>query len=71
LLFTLVNIARFLDVESEEVLAQTIDRFSRRFHHIETKLRQANRGFDQSSIEEMDRFWDEAKKLEAQTKLAK
>jgi tetrapyrrole methylase family protein / MazG family protein len=67
----LVNIARFLDVESEDVLAQTIDRFSRRFHHIEAKLRQANRNFDQSSIEEMDRYWDEAKRLETQRKLAK
>ena len=71
LLFTMVNIARFLDVESEDVLARTIDRFMRRFQHIEAKLRQVNRGFDQSSIEEMDRYWDEAKQLEAQGKLAK
>ena len=38
---------------------------------INAKLRQANRGFDQPSIEEMDRYWDEAKQLEAQGKLAK
>ena len=62
LLFTMVNIARFLDIESEEVLAQTIDRFTRRFHYIEAELRQANKEFAQSSIEEMDRYWDEAKK---------
>jgi MazG family protein len=66
LLFTMVNIARFLDVESEEVLAQTVDRFTRRFHHIEARLREAGKTFDQTSIEEMDRFWDEAKKLEKQ-----
>jgi tetrapyrrole methylase family protein/MazG family protein len=66
LLFTMVNIARFLDVESEEVLAQTVDRFTRRFHHIEARLREAGKEFDQTSIEEMDRFWDEAKKLEKQ-----
>ena len=71
LLFTMVNIARFLDVESEEVLAQTVDRFTRRFHHIEARLRQADKSFDQSSIEEMDRYWEEAKKIEAQRKLAK
>ncbi len=65
LLFTMVNIARFLDVESEEVLAQTVDRFSRRFHHIEARLRQANKDFNQSSMEEMDRYWEEAKKIEA------
>ncbi len=70
LLFTMVNIARFLDVESEEVLAQTVERFTRRFHHIETRLRQANKEFDQSSIEELDRYWEEAKKLEAQGKSA-
>lgn len=68
LLFSLVNLARFLDVEAEEILAQTIDRFTRRFHHIETKLRKANKSFDQSSLEEMDRFWEEAKRLEAREK---
>lgn len=70
LLFTMVNIARFLDVESEEVLAQTVDRFIRRFHHIEARLRQDKKEFDQSTIEEMDGYWEEAKKLEAQGKLA-
>ncbi|MGH7871123.1 MAG: nucleoside triphosphate pyrophosphohydrolase [Candidatus Binatia bacterium] len=69
LLFTMVNIARFLDVEAEEVLAQTVDRFTRRFRHIERRLGQADKSFDQSSLEEMDRFWEEAKKLEAQTKI--
>jgi len=68
LFFSLVNLARFLDVEAEEILAQTIDRFTRRFHHIETKLQQANKSFDQSSLEEMDRFWEEAKKIEAREK---
>jgi nucleoside triphosphate diphosphatase len=70
LLFTMVNIARFLDVESEAVLAQTVDRFTRRFHHIEARLRQDMKAFDQTTIEELDRFWEEAKKLEAQGKLA-
>ena len=68
LLFTMVNLARFLDIESEEVLAQTVDRFTRRFHHIEARLREANKTFDQSSLEEMDRFWDEAKQVEKQEK---
>jgi tetrapyrrole methylase family protein / MazG family protein len=68
LLFTLVNIARFLDVEAEDVLARTIDRFTQRFGHIETKLGQAKKTFEQASIEEMDRYWEEAKKIEAQEK---
>jgi uncharacterized protein YabN with tetrapyrrole methylase and pyrophosphatase domain len=68
LLFTMVNIARFLEVESEEVLAHTVDRFTRRFQHIEVKLKEANKSFDQTSLAEMDRLWEEAKKLEAQAK---
>jgi tetrapyrrole methylase family protein/MazG family protein len=68
LLFTLVNIARFLDVEAEDVLAQTVDRFTRRFQHIEARLNEANKTFEESSVEEMDRHWEEAKKIEAQEK---
>ena len=69
LLFTMVNIARFLDVEAEDVLAKTVDRFTRRFRHIEAKLKEANKSFENSSIEEMDRYWEEAKRLEAQGNL--
>ena len=69
LLFSVVNLARFLDVEAENALAQTIDRFIRRFHHIETQLQQANKTFDQTSLEEMDRLWEDAKELESQGKL--
>jgi tetrapyrrole methylase family protein/MazG family protein len=68
LLFTTVNIARFLEVEAEEALGQTVDRFTRRFQHIEAKLKEANKSFDQTSLEEMDRFWEEAKKLEGEAK---
>lgn len=68
LLFTMVNVARFLDVEAEDVLARTVDRFTERFHHIESKLSEANKSFEQSSIEEMDRYWEEAKKIERQEK---
>jgi tetrapyrrole methylase family protein/MazG family protein len=68
LLFSLVNLARFLDLEAEEALARTIDRFTRRFHHIETKLAEAGKSFDRSSLEEMDKLWEEAKHIEAREK---
>jgi tetrapyrrole methylase family protein/MazG family protein len=71
LFFTMVNIARFLDIEAEEALAHTVDRFTRRFHHIEARLREAKKPFADSSIEEMDRYWEEAKRIEAQEKSAK
>ncbi len=64
LFFSLVNLSRFLDLQAEELLAQTIDRFTRRFHHIEAKLKEQNRSFDQASLEDMDALWDEAKELE-------
>jgi tetrapyrrole methylase family protein/MazG family protein len=66
LLFSLVNLSRFLDVEAEEVLAQANERFVRRFHYIEAKLKAADKSFDQSSLEEMDRLWEAAKKIECQ-----
>jgi tetrapyrrole methylase family protein / MazG family protein len=68
LLFTMVNIARFLDLEAEDVLARTVDRFTRRFHYIEAKLKENNKSFEESSIEEMDRYWEEAKQIETQEK---
>jgi tetrapyrrole methylase family protein/MazG family protein len=68
LIFSLVNLARFLDVEAEHALAQTIDRFTRRFHYIETKLGEADKSFDQSSVEEMDTLWEEAKEIEGRGK---
>jgi MazG family protein len=71
LLFSIVNLARFLDVEAEEALAGTIDRFTRRFHYIETKLHEANKGVEQSSLEEMDKLWEEAKKNEFKEETAK
>jgi tetrapyrrole methylase family protein/MazG family protein len=64
LFFTLVNVARFLEVEAEDSLAQMVNRFTERFHYIEAKLAEANKSFDQSSLEEMDKFWEDAKRLE-------
>jgi tetrapyrrole methylase family protein/MazG family protein len=68
LFFSLVNVARFLDLEAEDALARTIDRFTSRFHYIETKLAEANKSLDQSSLEEMDQLWEEAKRVEAGAK---
>lgn len=68
LLFSLVNLARFLDLEAEDALAQTVERFTRRFHYIEGKLSETGKRLDQSSLEEMDKLWEEAKKIEFQGK---
>lgn len=64
-LFALVNYARFINVAPEEALHRTINKFIRRFQHVETRLREQGRDFQQSDLEEMDLYWDEAKRLEA------
>jgi MazG family protein len=64
LLFALVNYARFIGIAPEEALHRTTNKFIRRFQHVETRLREQGRTFQQSDLEEMDRYWDEAKDLE-------
>lgn len=64
LFFSLVNLSRFLDVEAEEVLAQTVGRFYKRFGHVEAKIRERGKTLAEASLEEMDALWEEAKKIE-------
>ncbi len=61
LLFTLVNIARWLKVDPEEALRLMVDRFIRRFQYMERKLAQQGREISSLSLAEMDTLWEEAK----------
>lgn len=64
LLFSLVNVARFLEVNPEEALRKTVSKFIRRFHHIELKAAERGRGLKEMTLEEMDALWEDAKKDE-------
>ncbi|WP_447972748.1 nucleoside triphosphate pyrophosphohydrolase [Nitrospira sp. Kam-Ns4a] len=64
-LFSLVNLARFLRVNPEEALRKATDRFTDRFRHIETEAARAGRKLEDLTLAEMDRLWDEAKRREA------
>jgi len=64
LLFTLVNLCRFFDFQAEEALSQAVDRFLRRFAHIETRIRERGRTLAETTLEEMDSLWEEAKTVE-------
>ena len=64
LLFTLVNVSRFFNVNPEEALRETIARFIRRFRYVEEWMRQAGRPMARETRPEMDRLWDEAKARE-------
>jgi tetrapyrrole methylase family protein/MazG family protein len=64
LFFALVNLARFLGIQAEESLNQTTAKFIRRFNYIEARIREAGKTPTACSLEELDRYWDEAKALE-------
>jgi len=64
LLFAVVNLARFLDLDPEEALALTNKKFIRRFSYIEEKLRQTGRTFAETNLAEMDQWWQEAKAVQ-------
>jgi nucleoside triphosphate diphosphatase len=61
LLFVVANVARHLKLDPETALRSANAKFTRRFHAIEAKLAADGRTPAQSTLEEMDRLWDEAK----------
>ena len=62
ILFTVVNIARFQQVDPEEALRGMLDRFAARFRVIETRAAQEGRSVQDMTLDEMDRVWEEAKR---------
>ena len=60
-LFSLVNVARPLAVDPERELRAATHRFRDRFQHIERRLAERGSSPAQSSLEEMDALWNEAK----------
>ena len=62
LLFVLVNLSRFLGINPEEALRKTLEKFTSRFHYIETSLRKKGKTFHQSNLMEMDQLWEKSKK---------
>lgn len=63
LLFSVVNVSRFLDVDAEEALTSSTDKFLKRFSVVESLAKQRGIDMEKSSLEELDRLWDEAKAL--------
>jgi MazG family protein len=64
LLFAIVNYARFIDVNPEDALERTNKKFITRFQFIEEKAKEGNKPLNEMTLEEMEVFWNEAKKLE-------
>ena len=61
-LFSLVNLARFLEISPEDALRMTISKFENRFAKVEKELKRRGKDFSDSSLEEMDSIWNLVKK---------
>ena len=65
LLFAVVNYARHLGIDPEKALRGANARFTRRFRHVERRLAESGPGGDAVTLEQLDRWWDEAKQEES------
>jgi len=66
LFFVLVNIARYLQVDSESALRRTNRKFRRRFGWLEEQIRQRGQTLEEATLEEMEGLWQQAKTMEAE-----
>lgn len=63
LLFSLINYARFININPEDALEKTNRKFIKRFQYLESKAAETGRSMQNMSLAEMDVFWEEAKKI--------
>jgi len=63
LLFSLVNYARFIDIDPEEALERTNLKFIKRFQYLETESKKDGKSIGEMTLAEMDEYWEKAKKL--------
>jgi len=61
-LFSLVNLSRFIKVNPEDALRQAANRFVERFQFIEARATESGRAVGELPFAELDRLWDQAKK---------
>ncbi|MDF7799111.1 nucleoside triphosphate pyrophosphohydrolase [Pontiellaceae bacterium B1224] len=61
LLFSVVNVSRYLGHNPEELLNHNIKKFVSRFQYVEDQVHASGKGFSAFTLEELDRFWDQAK----------
>lgn len=62
--FAMVNYARFLNVNPEDALRLTNQKFIKRFNYVQQKVKETGKAINESDLAEMDRFWNESKKLD-------
>lgn len=60
-LFSAVNVSRFIDIDAEEALTASTDKFVERYKGVEALAEEKGINMKESSLEELDRLWDEVK----------
>lgn len=63
-LFSLINYARYQNINPEDALEKTNQKFIRRFNYMEQKIKEQGKALADCSLDEMDKYWNEAKQLE-------
>lgn len=63
-LFSLINYARFLDINPEDALERTNKKFKKRFQYLEKETKAEGKSLHDMSLDEMDVYWEAAKKMD-------
>lgn len=63
IMFSLINYARFVDINPEDALEKTNKKFIKRFTYLEEQSKKDGKELSKMTLEEMDAYWNEAKKL--------
>ena len=61
LLFSLINYARFININPENALEKTNKKFIKRFQYLESKAKESGKELQDMTLAEMDVYWNEAK----------
>lgn len=62
-LFSMINYARFLNINPEDALERTNKKFIKRFQYLESKATELGKSLSYMTLAEMDVFWNEAKRM--------
>lgn len=61
ILFTITNVSRFLEINPEDALSKTVEKFIRRFKFIESEALKSGKEIEDMGLEELDSIWERSK----------
>ena len=63
-LFSVINLSRYLDIDPAIALHKTNQKFTKRFKYLEKEIKKLGKKLEESTLEEMDNYWEKAKKFD-------